>query len=297
MVVKQFKKALPPAVRSSVKRWSNARRIRHAATALERAGDEPRWLTPEMMKPLMAEYPPLGDPAVFTQDVEQKPDIERAREVAAALGHCNAILGIGDGPAAVGWGLKELDALREVTTIDLLDAPLAGATQAGVRGFQGDACTMPFDDNTFDAAYSLNSLEHVHTPRALLDEAWRVVRPGGRIYISFAPIYDAPLGLHAFFEIGVPFCQHLWQPDDIRAIVSDPNLWHLNNWSLEQYRDLWEQVRPRLSPIKYSEEADYRGIEVISRFPSCFAKRSRSVEDFFVSKFVITFQVVKDSAG
>jgi len=49
---------------------------------------------------------------------------------------------------------------------------------------QGNALAMPFDDNTFDGAFSNGSLHEWEDPAAVLGEMHRVVKPGGRIFVS-----------------------------------------------------------------------------------------------------------------
>jgi SAM-dependent methyltransferase len=44
---------------------------------------------------------------------------------------------------------------------------------------------LPFRDNTFEAVYSSNVLEHVHDPDRVLAEAIRVARPGGLVQFVF----------------------------------------------------------------------------------------------------------------
>ena len=52
---------------------------------------------------------------------------------------------------------------------------------------------LPFSDQTFDVVYSFQVLEHVQNPFQVLQEAWRVLKPGGMLYIN-APNYNT------FFE-------------------------------------------------------------------------------------------------
>lgn len=50
-----------------------------------------------------------------------------------------------------------------------------------------DATGLPFDDESFDAATSCGVLEHVPDPSASLRELFRVLKPGGGLYIYHFP--------------------------------------------------------------------------------------------------------------
>lgn len=60
--------------------------------------------------------------------------------------------------------------------------------------------SLPFEDDSFDIVYSTNVLEHVRQPAQVLDEALRVLRPGGVlqfIYPNFHSFFD---GHYAIFH-------------------------------------------------------------------------------------------------
>jgi ubiquinone/menaquinone biosynthesis C-methylase UbiE len=53
-----------------------------------------------------------------------------------------------------------------------------------VRVDQGDACALPYPDDSFDAAHCERVLQHLVDPGAALSEIARVVRPGGRVLVA-----------------------------------------------------------------------------------------------------------------
>jgi SAM-dependent methyltransferase len=56
-----------------------------------------------------------------------------------------------------------------------------------IQGFhfvQADGCKLPIRSLRFDVAVLNHVLEHVSSPQDLLDEVWRVLKPGGVCYLA-----------------------------------------------------------------------------------------------------------------
>jgi SAM-dependent methyltransferase len=93
-----------------------------------------------------------------------------------------------------------------VTSVDELESEVATwralAPDSGVEFLVGDGRALPFEDASFDHAYSISVLEHIEGDgaEAALGELARVVKPGGRVLatLPFASTYredwrDAPV--------------------------------------------------------------------------------------------------------
>jgi SAM-dependent methyltransferase len=63
------------------------------------------------------------------------------------------------------------------------------------KAIAGDGMRLPFPDAIADIAFSSNVLEHVPDPRRFIEEAIRVTKPNGTIYLSFT-VWRSPWGGH-----------------------------------------------------------------------------------------------------
>jgi len=59
---------------------------------------------------------------------------------------------------------------------------------------------LPFDDGTFDAVACIEGIEHIENPHLLAREANRILRPGGKIYISTPNILSIRSRLSILFR-------------------------------------------------------------------------------------------------
>jgi SAM-dependent methyltransferase len=73
----------------------------------------------------------------------------------------------------------------------------------------GDAAALPFGDNEFDTIAAFQVLEHVPEPSKVLVEAYRVLRPGGGIYISTPFMWGLHELPHDYFRYAPAGLHHL----------------------------------------------------------------------------------------
>lgn len=62
----------------------------------------------------------------------------------------------------------------------------------------GDAKCLPYEDSTFDLVYSNATFEHIRGVDEALSEMNRVVKPRGKVFISFAPAWTSICGYHGY---------------------------------------------------------------------------------------------------
>jgi ubiquinone/menaquinone biosynthesis C-methylase UbiE len=97
-----------------------------------------------------------------------------------------SLLDCGCGPGAITVGIAKAAALGRVVGIDMHEPrleqarALAAERSADNVSFQvASVYELPFEDNTFDAAFENSMLEHVNDPVIAAREIHRVLKPGG----------------------------------------------------------------------------------------------------------------------
>jgi SAM-dependent methyltransferase len=164
----------------------------------------------------------------------------------------------------------------------------ARARHAGVSLVLTDAAALGMKPATVDLVYSFAAFEHFARPDGVVDEASRVLRSGGYLYLFFGPVYTSPYGLHAYRQIPVPYCQYLFADEDLRAFASSHcggTPWpYVNGVSVTGYRRLFAKETRRFEPLYYREHPTGGvGAELIAAYPSCFKGRVPAFDDLLVS--------------
>lgn len=99
------------------------------------------------------------------------------------------VLDLGCGSGYWTKAIKDrLIAPERVIGLDFGDAFLEKARRVyGAEVVKGDFHHLPFDENSFDAIYADNTIEHSFSPHRVLQECYRVLKPSGMLAMCVPP--------------------------------------------------------------------------------------------------------------
>jgi ubiquinone/menaquinone biosynthesis C-methylase UbiE len=202
------------------------------------------------------------------------------------------ILDVGAGDAVLGVLLNAFG--HDVTLADQEDwrAPMA----IDIPWVKTDVCEkLPFDNETFDLVVSYNSFEHFPRPDKALRECVRVLKPGGKVYINFNPLYCSPWGLHAYRSLYMPYSQFLFSKDFILKKLLDlgiqdlgkkrAKLQFVNQWTSEAFNNLWVNSGCEVEVNEWHEDCGY--LDLVLKYPESFRGRGLKYQDLVRSGNVV----------
>ena len=279
----------PPSARMAWGRVYGDMKVRRAQAAFASGPPGPSFLNVEQLQVLMKRGyrppPPIRYDADGLLDRADEKLLQLERRV--KLDECRVCLELGcwDGmvlSALAGRGNTAIGADLSRSAFD------KRAVAAGARLVQSDASGLPFRASSVDLIYSFAAFEHFRDPGAVVGESWRVLRPGGFLFLLFGPVYTSPYGLHAYRQIPVPYCHFLFTQHDLKSYAAaqgPPPAWpFVNGVSVTHYRRIWAEHTSRFDRLFYYEHPTGGvGAELIAEYPSCFRGKVTSFGDLLVS--------------
>jgi SAM-dependent methyltransferase len=105
---------------------------------------------------------------------------------------------------------------------------------------------LPEDLQKFDIVITTNAFEHFADPEAELDRMLSVLKPEGKLYIAFGPLWYSPFGVHNFFFIRIPWANIIFSDTTIfnarsKYIKQDVNSFDdigLNKMTLKRFETM-----------------------------------------------------------
>ena len=197
----------------------------------------------------------------------------------AGIAEGERILDVGCGTGSLTFELAKTASLNEITGIDyspvFVDAAKRRNTDSRIGILQGDACALPFDDETFDRALALLVLHFVPEAGTAVAEMKRVVRPGG---VVAAAVWDHLGGMPGMRmmvdtvaalsdggrQLRSRYCfQPMMQPGEMKKTFVDQGLAEVSQTELmirmdyQNFDDYWGPIAAGEGPLgKYMATLD-----------------------------------------
>jgi len=157
---------------------------------------------------------------------------------------------------------------KSVTGVDIIKRYEEESTKlAKSLGFEdkfkfvlGDATNLPFNENSFDVIIMNDFFEHVSKPESALKEAFRILKPHGKIYLNFPP-YNHPFGAHLSDAINVPW---------VHLFFSEKTM-------INVYKDYMQDVPDGEERINFRFSKNDKGEDYISYINKMSIKRFNNI--------------------
>ena len=145
----------------------------------------------------------------LVQRTTYRPVQDAVIEALAQVAHAR-VLDIGCGTGLLACRILETFPRARVVGCDFSSGMLARAAARGpsVYWVQGDGCRLPLTDRAFDAIVSTEAFHWFPDQAAALAEFFRVLTPGGRLFLALMNTPAAPLSAALHFGsrlVGEPF--------------------------------------------------------------------------------------------
>jgi len=201
---------------------------------------------------------------ILPEKIEQIPqDLQFSADIAEFIEFKDKnVLEIGCGTGSLLKVIAELYNPKCITGIDLMLSEWWGIGESEGDNWcikDGNAEALEFDDNSFDAIFSIATFEHITDVSKALSEIKRVLKPSGRFYTLTVPLWTSVIGHH--------FCgegDNTWNPYHLSLIPPWGHLYMSENEMKDELRT--QNTEEKL--INEMIEFIYHS-KIVNRTPRC----------------------------
>jgi SAM-dependent methyltransferase len=86
----------------------------------------------------------------------------------------------------------------------------------------GSALEIPFKDGTFDCVMLTEVLEHVCCPETVLKDVWRILKPGGKLYLTAPQMWPLHYEPHDYYRFTSYGLSHLLVSSGFSILTMEP---------------------------------------------------------------------------
>ena len=126
-----------------------------------------------------------------------------------------------------------------------------------------DFCATPFVDNQFDAVWALESACHALNKAELLQEAWRVLRPGGRLVVCDGFVREGSFNASQWQAMVT--CLNGWAVPNLATLADFENALQHVGFDAIQCHDITPQTLPS-ADYMYRVAKRLRPVQVLSNW-------------------------------
>jgi ubiquinone/menaquinone biosynthesis C-methylase UbiE len=182
---------------------------------------------------------------------------------------------------------------------------LGGSGRLPIEYMEMDAYALRFPENSFDLVYIDNAFEHFVDPGAVLRQVFRVLRPGGTLFVPVFSSILSKYGLHLKHGLKLPWANLLFSERTIiramhRLAADDPKIYELYPGlrsnptrvaDLRRYKDLND-----LTYKKFRQLAEAAGFE-ISWLRPCYTRTGHLLRLFPMLRNSILADILSKGAA
>lgn len=271
---------------------------------LTHRGARPQFISLDAARALQDRYPcrdgyKYDDASKKARAAERLELISKAADLSRPL----KILEVGGGDGQLSLLLSHRG--HDCTLLDFEDWRDDEVKHSTVDFIGADASArFSMESCSFDLCVSFNTMEHIHDPANAYHEMLRVLRPGGTLYLQFAPLFNSAWGLHAYRVVHFPYPQFLLSPDDFKIFVEDrvnydlgrtrADFQYVNRWSAAAFHELFMSEHESAScAVTIHRELEH--LPLIYQYRRAFAGRGLSVLELVSSGIDVVAQKHRDN--